>query len=51
MAIESGLFLCVRLYQCLLGIKPLPPSPIFGAQCRLMSVSMQHMPHIARTVF
>ena len=29
----------------------LRPSPIFGAACRLMSVSKQHVTHIARTIF
>ena len=30
------------LYQCLLEVKPLPPSPISGVACGLMSVSKQH---------
>ena len=43
--------LCVRLCQLLLWVKTLPPNLIFGAAYRLMSVSKQHMTHIAQTVF
>ena len=43
-------FLCVRLCQFLLWVKTLPANPIFGAAYRLMSVSKQHMPHIAQAV-
>ena len=40
-------FLCVRLCHFLLWVKTLPPNLIVGAAYRLMSVSKQHMPHIA----
>ena len=43
-------FLCARSCQFLLWVKTLLPNPIFGAAYRLMSVSKQHMPHIAQTV-
>ena len=43
--------LCVRLCQFLLWVKALPPNPIFGAAYQLMSMSKQHITHIAQTVF
>ena len=44
-------FLCVSLCHFLLLAKTLPPNPIFSAAYRLMSVSKQHMTHIAQSVF
>ena len=49
--LKAMFFPCIRLFQLLLWVKTLLPNPIFGAAYRLMSVSKQHMTHIAQTVF
>ena len=50
-AFEGDLFF-MRSFMSIPPVgKTLPPNPIFDAAYRLMSVSKQHMTHIAQTVF
>ena len=50
-AFEGDLLFMRSFMLITLWVKTLPPNLIFGAAYRLMSVSKQHMTHIAQTVF